>query len=349
MIYSPAIALLTGVLLAAGLVWVFLPDRGLLARYRRNRELTDRVLGEDALKYLAVQGPEGDITVQAIAGSLEVPLNRAVAVVEDLLHRGLIEKAQYRFFLTESGREAARSLIRAHRLWEVYLSRKTGYAPAEWHARADAREHLLSEDAVQDLSRELGHPVFDPDGDPIPGTGVEPDGTPREDLRAPGEPLSRIEAGRWVRVDHVEDEPPAVYAALTEQGVYPGLELEVTDTGPGPVHVRIRGEERELSALEVENVTVSPVEAVEEAAGTMALCDAEVGTPVVVEELAGTVRGAARRRLLDLGIVRGTVVVAEMRGPGGEPTAYRVRGSLIALRSSQAQHIRVSQRVKEAV
>jgi DtxR family Mn-dependent transcriptional regulator len=53
-------------------------------------------------------------------------------------------------------------------------------------------------------------------------------------------------------------------------------------------------------------------------------------------------RGPERRRLLDLGFVPGTEVLAEMKSPGGDPTAYRVRGTLIALRREQAGLIRVS-------
>jgi Fe2+ transport system protein FeoA len=43
-----------------------------------------------------------------------------------------------------------------------------------------------------------------------------------------------------------------------------------------------------------------------------------------------------RRRLMDLGLIPGTIVVAEMDSPMGDPTAYRIRGALIALRKDQA-------------
>jgi Fe2+ transport system protein FeoA len=45
--------------------------------------------------------------------------------------------------------------------------------------------------------------------------------------------------------------------------------------------------------------------------------------------------------LLDLGIVPGTAVTAEVRSPGGDPTAYRIRGTLIALRKNQANLIKI--------
>ena len=44
---------------------------------------------------------------------------------------------------------------------------------------------------------------------------------------------------------------------------------------------------------------------------------------------------------MDLGVLPGTVIRAEMISPTGDPTAYRVRGALIALRAAQAQLIRV--------
>ena len=48
-----------------------------------------------------------------------------------------------------------------------------------------------------------------------------------------------------------------------------------------------------------------------------------------------------RRRLLDLGVVPGTLVTSELRGPSGDPTAYRIRGALIALRREQADTVYV--------
>lgn len=51
--------------------------------------------------------------------------------------------------------------------------------------------------------------------------------------------------------------------------------------------------------------------------------------------------GAERRRLLDLGIVPGTRITAELASPLNDPVAYRVRGALIALRRSQAAQIEV--------
>jgi len=58
--------------------------------------------------------------------------------------------------------------------------------------------------------------------------------------------------------------------------------------------------------------------------------------------IAAGCRGPERRRLLDLGVIPGTVVAAEMRSPAGDPVAYRIRGALVALRREQADLIHIA-------
>lgn len=52
-------------------------------------------------------------------------------------------------------------------------------------------------------------------------------------------------------------------------------------------------------------------------------------------------RGPQRRRLLDLGLVPGARVKAELISPLGDPTAYRVLGTLVVLRRAQAREVRL--------
>lgn len=51
------------------------------------------------------------------------------------------------------------------------------------------------------------------------------------------------------------------------------------------------------------------------------------------------VNGNMRRRILDLGIVEGTNIKPVLRSPLGDPTAYEVRGSIIAIRKDDAKLI----------
>ncbi len=49
-----------------------------------------------------------------------------------------------------------------------------------------------------------------------------------------------------------------------------------------------------------------------------------------------------RRRLMDMGLIEGTRVTCLHKSPGGDPTAYLIRGAVIALRKEDTGMIRVS-------
>ena len=49
--------------------------------------------------------------------------------------------------------------------------------------------------------------------------------------------------------------------------------------------------------------------------------------------LALTAQDSMRRRLLDIGLVKDTVVECLGRSPGGDPSAFLIRGAVIAIRS----------------
>lgn len=51
------------------------------------------------------------------------------------------------------------------------------------------------------------------------------------------------------------------------------------------------------------------------------------------------VTGTIRRRLLDLGLIKGTKIVPVLISPSKDPRAFDVRGSLIAIRKEDANKI----------
>jgi ferrous iron transport protein A len=67
------------------------------------------------------------------------------------------------------------------------------------------------------------------------------------------------------------------------------------------------------------------------------LRDMPIGAEGSIVELKAT--GLARRRLLDLGLVPGTKITAIRRSPFRDPTAYLVRGTIIALRQEDSAQI----------
>ncbi len=101
-----------------------------------------------------------------------------------------------------------------------------------------------------------------------------------------------------------------------------------------------------LAPVLAENVSIRPLP--EFRAGDLVekefLSGLRPGGHTRVLGLSPACRGQERRRLLDLGFVPGTLVEVDMVSPAGDPTAYRVRGAVVALRREQANLIRVNSR-----
>ena len=276
-------------------------------------------------------------SIDSLAGALEISRDRASELAQRLERRGLMRAGSAGLQLTDHGRRYALQVIRTHRLWEQYLAERTGIEEGEWHARADEVEHQLTLDQVDALSAQMGDPVFDPHGDPIPtaaGTIHEP----------PGQPLGEISAGTLVRIVHIEDEPESTYRVLREAQLKSGMLLTVLQRDARGIELDTGVTRCLLSPLIAGNVTVQPVqEAVAQRTSLRRLSSLDCGEEALVTDISPACRGVERRRLLDLGLVPGTKVKAEFASPAHDPTAYRVRGALIALRSQQAEMIHIAE------
>jgi DtxR family Mn-dependent transcriptional regulator len=183
----------------------------------------------------------------------------------------------------------------------------------------------------------------DPHGDAIPA----PDGS-LEDERVPS--LNDAAPGTAVVITHIEDEPASVYEQLTAQGLRPGMKAFVIERSAARIRFWADGAEHVLAPVYAENLSVAPLPSLrmEDLVARRFLSSLRPGGRARVVEISPASRGPERRRLLDLGFVPGTVVEVEMVSPGGDPTAYRLRGSVVALRREQARLIRIDA-VEEAV
>ncbi len=333
---DPAVALVVFaavVALGALLLW---PSRGIVARLRQLSHLSERVLLEDALKHVYTCESVGrSCTLESLAGRLEISRGRAADLFKRLAEAELTHNTETGPKLTDEGRSSALQLVRTHRLWERYLADRTGVPAGEWHAEAERMEHALSSEQADALAARLGHPAWDPHGDPIPTSGGE---LPKVERTT----LAGVEVGRTVEVVHLEDEPRVIYDALLEDGLDVGARLEVVSRNGNAVTIRAHGRERALDLVVAANVTVRLLAKGERAdAPVSTLVDLEPGESARVVGISPRCKGAQRRRLLDLGVVRGTVIEAAFRSAGGDPIAYRIRGALIALRREQAEWVRV--------
>ena len=340
---EPASALAAAGLLGVVGIVVFLPGRGLYWRWQYLRRMTERILLEDAVKHLYNYEYRGQApTVESLAGALQIPGGRAAQLLIRLESTGLAKTAEAGPGLTQLGRENALRILRVHRLWEHHLAEETGVGDGDWHREAELREHDLSADEVDRLSEVMGDPVYDPHGDPIP--------TPTGDI-APrqGHPLSALREGEMATVVHIEDEPEDVYEQLSEQGLHLGLRIQVTEVADEHVRFMAEGRIVDLPPIVAGNVFVTPVASLhQEMEGPYeTLHDLGSRERGRVVGISPSCRGLERRRLMDLGVLPGTVIEMETRSPGGDPTAFRIRGALIALRRESAEHIQIARDVKE--
>ena len=109
--------------------------------------------------------------VNNIALSKALNLNPATVLemVRKLKDKKLVEVLPDKsMVLTDKGRKKALSIIRKHRLWEVFLVEKLNYKWNEVHDLAEQLEHIESNDLMKRLEEFLGFPSVDPHGDPIP-------------------------------------------------------------------------------------------------------------------------------------------------------------------------------------
>lgn len=333
---DPAQALVVFFALAFATALVAWPRRGLAARLVKLWRMTERVQVEDALKHLyKSERSRRPATSNSLAGALQVSAAKALKVLARLEERGFAQFDKDGPRLTDAGRAYALRIVRTHRLWERYLADRTGVAPADWHEDAEIQEHRLSEQETEDLAARMGQPLYDPHGDPIP--------TATGELPAPaGIPLTALEPGLTATIVHLEDEPPEVYDRLVAEGLALAMPVEMVSAEPTRIRFKTDGREHELKPVVAANVTVVPEPALEVAVvPPRSLADLARGEEGGVVGIAQACQGAQRRRLLDLGVVPGTVIRAELVSAAGDPVAYRIRGALVALRRQQAEWIQL--------
>lgn len=137
---------------------LFAPKRGLLFRFARIGAFHLRCLEENILKGIWKKGRFS-----------ETPSWRHRLVLWRLRREGWITD---RLELTFDGRQKAASIVRLHRLWELYLASQLGLAVEKVHRTAEEMEHILTPEMEERLTRLLENPQRDPHHQPIPEKGL---------------------------------------------------------------------------------------------------------------------------------------------------------------------------------
>ena len=148
------------------LVFLVAPRYGLLAGWQRRWRAIPQQLIEDILGVI-MRSDDEQATIAEISQRIEYRADRIRKAIQSLARQEMLLVDDDIISFTDEGRQQARRLLRAHRLWESYLQH-LGVAEEELHDRAHVLEHVHDEDTVDYLDDKLGHPLFDPHGAEIP-------------------------------------------------------------------------------------------------------------------------------------------------------------------------------------
>ena len=335
--YNPFLALLIFLGIASLLFALFRPVKGWYWLLKNNWLSNEKTVMEDILKQLyrmESYGVEADIN--ALTNSLKIKDGLIIETLHKMSVNELVKVEGDVLQLTKEGRQYALKIIRVHRLWEKYLAEKTGFDKSEWHDRAEEMEHVLSHEETNVLANQLGNPMYDPHGDPIPNTFG--------DLKEiDGEPLSSLAANSLGRIVHIEDEPDVIYRQILAEKIHIGSVIRVEEKSNERIVFHSEGEEFVLAPIVAANITVAELKKVQqEHKNTVRLSSLREGELGKIVGISKECRGENRRRLLDLGFVNGTEIKIDLNSPTKNPVAYGVKGSSIALRNDQASKILIN-------
>ncbi len=169
------------------------------------------------------QDGDGKVSVTAMATKLGINAASAVGMIKKLKSKKFITYDKTRGVkLTPSGVRVALSIIRSHRLWEVFLLEKLHYSWDRVHQVAEQLEHVKEPELADRLDDFLGRPDYDPHGDPIPKSdGRMP--------RVPKTTLSDVQSGEVCVVVGIKDTSQAFLQYLKKLKIAIGTRVKVVE------------------------------------------------------------------------------------------------------------------------
>ena len=206
---------------------IFSPTKGIIFKYRTRLKLQRKIYIEDILKQAFRLQEREELKTSALQKALSIKPAKLQRYLDYLTRKEYFTKSP--LVLTNKGIEEAKRLVRAHRLWETYLSNKMGMDAAHIHEEAERFEHLLSDEMVDRVDATLGYPKLDPHGSPIPNK-----------LGAPDFPLSRLELEQEavIAVQQVDEN---IRAKLWQLGLLPETTFSIAQKAADFIEIRLNG------------------------------------------------------------------------------------------------------------
>lgn len=118
---------------------------------------------------LSLSNDKGEVNVNDLSKHLDIKMPTVTSMMKKLATKKLVHYERYKpLQLTEKGKKEATSIIRKHRLTEMYLVEKMGFGWEQVHEIAEQIEHIKSPHFFAKMDELLDYPKLDPHGSPIP-------------------------------------------------------------------------------------------------------------------------------------------------------------------------------------
>jgi DtxR family Mn-dependent transcriptional regulator len=210
---------------------------------------------EDYLKAIYKAEELGEVSSQDIAQRVGVSPPAVSKMLRKLQSLKLVRLSpKTGIHLTPFGKTTALTTIRRHRLIELYLVRELGYTWDEVHDEAERLEHHISPLFERRIAERLGHPEFDPHGDPIPTSeGVMPIVKERV--------LASFESPATLVITRLLDRDPELLRYAAKLKLVLGMKIELLGREPfgGPFIVLRDGEKLLVAPEAAEQIFAAPV------------------------------------------------------------------------------------------
>lgn len=173
------------------------------------------------------------VTPASVTGMIKKLSKTDPPLVEYQKHQGVT--------LTKDGLKVALETIRHHRLLELFLYQILDYPWDQVDEEAHQLEHFISEKFEEQIAKALGHPKYDPHGDPIPSKNLS---IPHTSSKT----LSDMRVGQKALITRVRDTDSELLRYLSQQGIVPGSEISIKDYSEfdGNIHLQIKGKQDTL-------------------------------------------------------------------------------------------------------
>jgi DtxR family Mn-dependent transcriptional regulator len=173
--------------------------------------------------YRIYESTGDSVSTTAIAEKLQINAASVTDMFKKLGQQKLVVYEKSRGVKpTEKGRKVALQILRKHRLWETFMVEMLKFSWDEVHEVAEQLEHVHSDVLIERLDQLLGHPKFDPHGDPIP------DKNGKLPVLA-SILLSEGKIGQVYRISGVAENSDAFLKYLNKIGLGPGSQVAIVE------------------------------------------------------------------------------------------------------------------------